>query len=45
MNILKRQTPEIHIESEDNIFVAVLLGIGSIYALWLITGLLIAILS
>ena len=45
MKIFNKQTPEIRIESEDNIFVAVLLGIGSIYALWLITGLLIAILA
>ena len=44
MNFFKKQTPEIRIEPEDNLFIYVALGIGSVYALWLITGLLIAIL-
>ena len=45
MNIFKKKTPERTIEPDDNIFLAVLMGIGSVYALWLITSLLIAILS
>ena len=45
MNIFKKQTPERILEPEENIFISVFLGIASVYALWLITSLLIAILS
>ena len=45
MNIFKKQIPEKNIAHDDNLFIAVIMGIASIYAVWLITSLLIAILS
>ena len=45
MNIFKKQTPERSIEPEENIFLAIGLAIASVYALWLLTGMLIALLS
>jgi hypothetical protein len=45
MNIFNKQTPARSIEPEENILISVALGIASIYVLWVITGMLIAILS
>jgi hypothetical protein len=45
MNLFKKQFPERSLEPEENIFMSIALGIASVYALWLITGMLIAILS